>query len=475
MNDRQGFTELVQVHCSGWGGTRLLRKFGRKRGVYTSTERHRLALLFSSSYEEGDRLDDDVSAYSLSQKLNENKNDTKIGFLQSDLGDVESFESMMMELEEYYNSESSLMRDEDDVMQKINERGSDVDDLDEFYWPEQALLDIFGDLPDDGDLDEEDVEDALAFYDPDEDTEGDTNGLSGELIGIEELMIESVDERETEASSQDRDAGTTDTTTAEASILGSNDSTVPIKASAMANLEKALLQGVVPVSANVGSDCLPGDFGFDPLNLASKDYFQSTQRFLIDLVPESNIDESLTTENTNAQNRNMPRPKALILRDYREAEIRHGRLAMLAAIFWPLQEQLDQLLLDEDQAGPLLYGPVTLPYFPLLMTLIMLLLGYMDIYSQSIKDRDAIGEAFLPGDCFWDPLRILEGAPDSMKRNMQERELFNGRVAMIAVVAYLWEEAITHLSLAQIQGNELLLKPAYQVPYIQEWLDNQFS
>ncbi|EEC44580.1 predicted protein, partial [Phaeodactylum tricornutum CCAP 1055/1] len=137
------------------------------------------------------------------------------------------------------------------------------------------------------------------------------------------------------------------------------------------------------------------------------------------------------------------------LRDYREAEIRHGRLAMLASTFWPLQEMLDRLLLDDDQYGSLIYGSVTLPYFPLVMTAIMLLLGYLDVYSQAVKDMDEIGEAFLPGDCFWDPLKVLEGAPDSMKRNMQERELFNGRVAMLAFAAFVWEEGITHLPLIE--------------------------
>uniref|UniRef100_A0A7S0F542 Uncharacterized protein n=1 Tax=Craspedostauros australis TaxID=1486917 RepID=A0A7S0F542_9STRA len=104
-----------------------------------------------------------------------------------------------------------------------------------------------------------------------------------------------------------------------------------------------------------------------------------------------------------------------------------------------------------------------------------MLLGYLDIYSQAIKDRDQIGEAFLPGDCFWDPLAILQGAPASMKRNMQERELFNGRVAMLAVAAFFFEEATTHLTLVDIEGNELLLTPAYTIPYIQEWLDQRFS
>ena len=229
-------------------------------------------------------------------------------------------------------------------------------------------------------------------------------------------------------------------------------------------LEQALMQGVVPVSAGVGSDALPGDWGFDPLNLANKDYIHQAQYILLQSLPGAVKEDPPP-----------PRPSALILRDYREAEIRHGRLAMLAAMFWPLQEMLDKLLLDDDQFGPLIYGPVTLPYFPLLMTLIMMLLGYLDIYAKAIQEKDNIGEAYLPGDCFWDPLFILQGAPASMKRNMQERELFNGRVAMLAFAAYTFEEATTHLPVISVEGNELLFLPAYQVPYIQEYLDQLFS
>ncbi len=168
-------------------------------------------------------------------------------------------------------------------------------------------------------------------------------------------------------------------------------------------LEQALSQGVVPVSAGVGDDQLPGDYGFDPLRLSTRDTIGNVQRFLWGLP-------------------SIDRPPALILRDYREAEIRHGRLAMLAAVFWPLQEMLDRLLLDDEYGRPLFQASVTLPYFPLLMTGIMLLLGYLDIYSQAVKDSQT-GEAFLPADCFWDPLSIMDGGNDRMKRNMQEREL----------------------------------------------------
>jgi light-harvesting complex I chlorophyll a/b binding protein 1 len=242
-----------------------------------------------------------------------------------------------------------------------------------------------------------------------------------------------------------------------------------VPAKSAKGLEEALMSGVVPAGAGVGSNCLPGDWDFDPWKLATKDYIGKAQRAVTSLIPGSSsmTGASATTED---------RPSALILRDYREAEIRHGRLAMLASLFWPLQEMFDRLLLDESQFGSLVYSSgVTLPYIPLLMTAIMLLLGYLDVYSQSIKDFDEIGEAFLPGDCFWDPLSILQGAPDLMKRNMQERELFNGRMAMLAIALYFWEELTTHQPLISIEGNELLFQPAYEIPFVQSWLDSQFA
>lgn len=239
-------------------------------------------------------------------------------------------------------------------------------------------------------------------------------------------------------------------------------------------LEKALMQGVVPVSTTIGSEGIPGDFGFDPLGFADRDLFSPVQQFVLNLLPSSRWDTA-NDPTTTPTSGTIPRPKALVLRDYRECEIRHGRICMLVAMIWPLQEMLDRFILPPEEFGPLLFGPVTLPYFPLLMTSIMMLLGYLDIYSQAIKDMDKLGEAFLPGDCFWDPMRILDGATDRTKRIMQERELFNGRAAMIAVAAYFFEELFTHQPLIELENNALLLEPAYQVPFIQRWLDDLFA
>ena len=232
------------------------------------------------------------------------------------------------------------------------------------------------------------------------------------------------------------------------------------------------MRGVVPVEAGVGSGILPGDYGFDPLELSTKDYFKAIQNFILGLLPET---KGSNEEGEHDKENNDERPPALILRDLREAEIRHGRLAMLAATLWPLQEILDRIMIpDTFGSMTMIYGGPTLPLFPLIMTFFMLTLGYLDIYSSEIKVNES-GDAFLPGECFWDPLCILEGATDTMKRNMQEREILNGRAAMIAVASFIFEEMMTHRPIVEIPTNALLFEPAYQVPFIQQWLDIQFG
>ena len=67
---------------------------------------------------------------------------------------------------------------------------------------------------------------------------------------------------------------------------------------------------------------LPGDYGFDPLKLANKDLhlFSATDRAM-----------QIIRQEVFAN-----RAPELVLRDYRDAEIRHGRLAMIAALAWPV-------------------------------------------------------------------------------------------------------------------------------------------
>mmetsp|Transcript_32893 Transcript_32893/g.40395 ORF Transcript_32893/g.40395 Transcript_32893/m.40395 type:complete len:486 (-) Transcript_32893:227-1684(-) len=294
---------------------------------------------------------------------------------------------------------------------------------------------------------------------PDDDLANATDADFGELLDNDELSSLLL--------SLERGDGVDDTTAAAAETTTTSSSSSSQMKSEF--LERALLEGVVPAEAGVGSKCLPGDYGFDPLNLSTKDYFKQTQRFIVNFLPgggdEDDNDIVVAT----------PRPPALILRDYREAEIRHGRLAMLASVIWPVQEILDRIVIPDAAAGSsIVYGGTTLPFLSLLMTLVMMLLGYLDIYAKVIKEEDS-GEAFLPGECFWDPLSILAGAPDEMKRNFQRRELNLGRVAMAVVAVYFLEEVVSKTAIVDLAFNKYLFYPVFEIPEIREWLDNEFG
>ncbi|KAL3802932.1 hypothetical protein ACHAWO_003564 [Cyclotella atomus] len=362
------------------------------------------------------------------------------GFMDLDEADELFFNSMMRKDDSYVDTENA-----DDLMQLLQEmvdsnRAAVIDDEEFAEMDEATLMEILGY----DDTDDEDEEPAS----------NDVTDRSAILNNVNESKQSST-----------RDA----------------------KYRGMRDLEHALMQGVVPADAGVGSGILPGDIGFDPLELSTKDYFKQVQTFILNMLPERKIridEDSSKREENNTGGAAMPiqgfvgeeeRPPALILRDYREAEIRHGRLAMLAAAIWPLQEIIDRIFMPETFGDfTVIYGGQSLPFLPLLMTFMMLNLGYLDIYSSEIKENES-GDAFLPGECFWDPLCMLEGAPDQMKRNMQEREILNGRAAMIAVAAFGFEEAMTHRPVISIGRNDLLFEPVYQVPFIQAWLDQQFG
>ena len=334
------------------------------------------------------------------------------------------------------------------------EKPEDLEEDDMFY---------LGSILDDFDIQDDDIVAS------DEPTEEELIALEEELANYlmysNSLMFDEEEEEEYQKSENDKNRD-------------ESQLALQMKKAAARGIERALMAGVVPASAGVGSRCLPGDYGFDPLNLSNKDYFKSTQQFLKKLVQTipslGNIDDDEDEQQLKSDD-DKNRPTALILRDYREAEVRHGRLAMLAAIIWPLQEILDRVLMPSKFGETtFIYGGVTLPFLTLFMTGMLLLLGYLDIYSVAVKEMDA-GEAFLPGECFWDPLCLLEGAPDEMKTNMQRRELNNGRIAMITVAIYILEESITHKPLISLPYNEYLFEPAFFIPSVRQFLDQTFG
>ena len=120
---------------------------------------------------------------------------------------------------------------------------------------------------------------------------------------------------------------------------------------------------------------------------------------------------------------------------YREAEVKHARLAMLAAFGWPVSEiaNFGNLLTKDGRAPSLLnggLGNVNGVYWAAVVGLAI----YWE--AQGLDKQYGKKSDYLPGMLGFDPL----GA-DS--QSMRAAEITNGRVAMMAITLFALEEAIT--------------------------------
>jgi len=129
---------------------------------------------------------------------------------------------------------------------------------------------------------------------------------------------------------------------------------------------------------------------------------------------------------------------------YREAEMKHARLAMLAAVGWPIAEKLNgplsaalgqESLLVDGRSPTILnggLGGVSVVYWLGALGLAAFVENsYLDNQLGRKKDTD-----YEPGMLKFDPL----GGDSPATRNA---EIWSGRVAMIAVTVYALEESLT--------------------------------
>jgi len=161
-----------------------------------------------------------------------------------------------------------------------------------------------------------------------------------------------------------------------------------------------------------------------------------------------------------------------------EAEVRHCRLAMLCAAGWPMAELWGQdwfdgyFLADGGRAPSILNGGLIWDTeFPPLPTLAVL--GFFFLYGQQElktigtlksqtlygnvhkKDLEGLGEEWpwgVAGDEDFDPLGLygLLGNDAIGRFTMRELELNHGRVAMLAVLAYVMIESVTHTPIVRL-------------------------
>jgi len=139
------------------------------------------------------------------------------------------------------------------------------------------------------------------------------------------------------------------------------------------------------------------------------------------------------------------------LMNYREAELKHARLAMLAAAGWPLSEVLDKKiaatfglipLLDSSDRVPSLLNGGLGKISPLYWVAVVALAGAIDLVGIQRSQKSGGKDTYLAGDFGFDPLGLYPKGEEGQKR-MQLAEIKNGRLAMIAIFAFAIQEAVT--------------------------------
>ena len=126
---------------------------------------------------------------------------------------------------------------------------------------------------------------------------------------------------------------------------------------------------------------------------------------------------------------------AKTINKYRESELKHGRVAMLAVLGWLTQEKFHPLYGGKISGNPLTaFGEVP----PLAFVQIIAFCGLLE-YAFSEAAR---GEGYKAGDYYGISTRFQD-ASNPAWTGFQTRELNNGRLAMFAIIGEIAHAGIT--------------------------------
>jgi len=125
------------------------------------------------------------------------------------------------------------------------------------------------------------------------------------------------------------------------------------------------------------------------------------------------------------------------LKWYRAAELKHGRVAMLAALGFLVQNIYQLPDSPFQEANPINAVYKLWSERPLAIMQILTAIAAIEVLGNQVQLQTEDG-----GDLKWDPLGIKPNDPEEF-RKMQLRELKNGRLAMISVLGMTAQEALT--------------------------------
>jgi len=139
------------------------------------------------------------------------------------------------------------------------------------------------------------------------------------------------------------------------------------------------------------------------------------------------------------------------LKRYREAELTHGRVAMLATIGFLAGEAVEgsSFLFDAQVSGPAIthLSQVPVPFWMLLTIAIgaseqkRATIGWVDPKDVPVDKPGLLKTDYIPGDIGFDPLGLRPEDPEELKI-LQTKELQNGRLAMLASAGFIAQELV---------------------------------
>ena len=139
------------------------------------------------------------------------------------------------------------------------------------------------------------------------------------------------------------------------------------------------------------------------------------------------------------------------LKRYREAELTHGRVAMLATVGFLVGEKVEgsSFLFDAQISGPAITHLAQVPVgFWVALTVAIgaaetkrAEIGWVEPENVPVDQPGLLRAEYTPGDIGFDPLGLKPSDPEELMI-MQTKELQHGRLAMLAAAGFMAQELV---------------------------------
>ena len=133
------------------------------------------------------------------------------------------------------------------------------------------------------------------------------------------------------------------------------------------------------------------------------------------------------------------------IRFYREAELKHGRVAMLASFGFLVAEQFHPLFggnVDVPSYVAFQETPLQGSFFPVVLSLAVFEIFSIFSFENPKDGMWSIKADHVPGDLGFDPMGLKPTNPAELAE-MQTKELNNGRLAMIGIAGMVGQELVS--------------------------------